>query len=125
MEGAWGGVWLLIRSADWRPWAGSGGALGVAGVSRNAMPTPGRILNTRKSKQLTAATFGYSFRIRTPTRKYYAMELRLPEVGYRPECDFPENFRSSLTQGGAGCCYVVHPDFSLGSPVLTWSSGRI
>ena len=62
MEGAWGGVWLLIRSADWRPWAGSGGVLGVAGVSRNAMPTPGRVLNTRKSKQLTAATFGYSFR---------------------------------------------------------------
>ena len=41
MEGAWGGVWLLIRSADWRPWAGSGGALGVAGASQNAMPPSG------------------------------------------------------------------------------------
>ena len=96
MEGAWGGVWLPIRSADWRSWAGSGAALGVAGVSRNAMPTPEWVLNTRKRKQLTAATFGYSFGYRTPTKKYFATKLRLPEVGYRPEYDSPENFRSSL-----------------------------
>ena len=101
MEGAWGGVWLPIRSADWRLWAGSGGVLGVAGVSRNAMPTPGRVLSTRKSKRRSAATCGYSFRIRTPTRKYFATKLRLPEVGYRPEYDFPENFRSSLRPGPA------------------------
>ena len=96
MEVAFGGVRLLIRSADRRSWAGSGGALAVAGVSRNAMPTPERVLNTRKRKQLTAATFGYSFGYRIPTKKYFATKLRLPEVGYRPEYDSPENFRSSL-----------------------------
>ena len=66
MEGAWGGVWLPIRSADWRSWAGSGGALGVAGASHNMMPPSGAGLNTRKSKQRVAATWGHSFRIRTP-----------------------------------------------------------
>ena len=48
MEGAWGGVWLPIRSADWRSWSGSGSALGVAGVSHNMMPPSGAVLNTRK-----------------------------------------------------------------------------
>ena len=47
MEGAWGGVWLPIRSADWRSWAGSGGALGVAGVSDITMPPSGADLKTR------------------------------------------------------------------------------
>ena len=96
MEVAWGGVRLPIRSADRRSWAVSWQVLAAKCVSRNAMPSPGWVLNTRKSKQLTAATCGYSFRIRTPTKKYYATRLRLPEVRYRPEYDFPENFRSSL-----------------------------
>ena len=99
MEAAWGGVQLPILSADRRSWAVSWqilAELAAKCVPRNAMPSPGWVLNTRKSKQLTAATCGYSFRIRTPTRKYFATKLRLPEVGYRPEYDFPENFRSSL-----------------------------
>ena len=32
-------------------------------------------------------------------KKYFATKLRLPEVGYRPEYDSPENFRSSLRGG--------------------------
>ena len=90
---------LLVRSADRRFGAGSGGALEVAGASRNAMPTPGRVPNTRKRKHFAAATFGCSFGYQTPTRKYFATRLRLSEVGYRPECDSPEDFRSSLRAG--------------------------
>ena len=58
MEGAWAGVWLPSRSADWRSWAGSGGALAVAGVSEITMPPSGAGLNTRKSKQRVAAHGG-------------------------------------------------------------------
>ena len=53
MEGAWGGVWLPIRSADWRSWAGSGGALAVAGVSEITMPPSGNGLI--KHAQMIAA----------------------------------------------------------------------
>ena len=44
-----------------------GRALGVASVSEITMPPSGAGLNTRKSKQRVAATWGYSFRIRTPS----------------------------------------------------------
>ena len=108
MEVAWGGVWLPIRSADRRSWAGSVGALGVAGVSRNAMPPSGAGLNTRKRKQLTAATFGYSFGYRPPTKKYFAPRVRLPEVRCRTEYDSPENFRRSLRVSGNSAKRQTH-----------------
>ena len=62
MEVAWGGVRLPIRSADRRSWAVSWQVLAAKCVSRNAMPSPGWVLNTRKSKQLTAATCGSELR---------------------------------------------------------------
>ena len=88
------------------PW---GAIVGDEGALNLSTPTPdtrgtalGRLVGS-EAPGWPRSFFGFigrfsqkSVLIELQQKKHFATRLRLPEVGYRPKCDSPENFWSSL-----------------------------